>query len=77
MGNWITGAVFFLCIMTSAAQTDSLKVSADSLGMVQMDTVKKNFFYKLFKEDYPNPRSAGMLSLAIPGGGQIYNKRYW
>jgi hypothetical protein len=29
------------------------------------------------KRDYPDPRKAGLLSLIIPGGGQLYNKRWW
>lgn len=29
------------------------------------------------KSKYPNPKKAAFLSLAIPGGGQIYNKRWW
>ena len=38
---------------------------------------RKGFLHRLFKEDYPNPKKALYLSLAIPGGGQIYNKRWW
>ncbi len=38
---------------------------------------KRSFLYRLFKEDYPNPKKAMYLSLAFPGGGQIYNKRWW
>ncbi|MEZ4932360.1 MAG: DUF5683 domain-containing protein [Saprospiraceae bacterium] len=39
---------------------------------------KKNFIGKfLSKEDYPNPKKAIYLSLVFPGGGQIYNKRWW
>ena len=38
---------------------------------------KRRFLYRVFKEDYPNPNKALYLSLAFPGGGQIYNKRWW
>ena len=30
-----------------------------------------------FKKDYPNPTKAMILSFVIPGGGQLYNKKYW
>ncbi|HFA48924.1 MAG TPA: hypothetical protein ENJ95_07905 [Bacteroidetes bacterium] len=40
-------------------------------------TKKRNFIGRIFKNDYPNPKKALYLSLAIPGGGQIYNKRWW
>lgn len=35
------------------------------------------FLYKVFKKDYPNPKTAMLLSFAIPGMGQIYNRRWW
>lgn len=38
---------------------------------------KKGFAYRLFKEDYPNPNKSLFLSLAIPGGGQFYNRKWW
>ena len=41
-------------------------------------TVKKRgFIGRIFKEDYPNPKKALFLSLAVPGAGQLYNKRWW
>jgi hypothetical protein len=45
----------------------------------QRDSIenKSSFVYALFKEDYPNPRKAFFFALAVPGGGQLYNKRYW
>ena len=39
---------------------------------------KKGLIRNIFsKDDYPNPKKALFLSMAIPGGGQIYNKRWW
>lgn len=38
---------------------------------------KERFMYRLWKKDYPNPKKALYLSLAVPGAGQIYNKRWW
>lgn len=31
----------------------------------------------LFKQPYPAPRVALLLSGVVPGAGQVYNKRYW
>jgi hypothetical protein len=58
--------------------TDSLIVSADTTQVVDSLVPKKrNFLYRTFKEDYPNPNKALYLSLMFPAGGQIYNKRWW
>ncbi len=38
---------------------------------------KRGFVKRIFKEDYPSPKRALYLSLAVPGAGQIYNKRWW
>jgi len=35
------------------------------------------FLYKVFKKDYPNPKTAMLLSFALPGMGQVYNRRWW
>lgn len=85
--------VTFFCFANAvfAQQPDSVKFQnlsfgKDSLvmdvGDTQVDTTggetkKRSFVYRLFKEDYPNPNKALFLSLAIPGGGQFYNKRWW
>jgi len=66
--------------------TDSL----DSNQTINADTslqVKKardlqlpTFFTKEFyayKNGYPNPKASLFLSFALPGTGQIYNRKYW
>ena len=30
-----------------------------------------------FSRDYPAPKKAALLSLIVPGAGQLYNKRWW
>lgn len=57
---------------------DSLQT--DSVGTVFSDSIspkKHGFLYRTFKSDYPNPNKALYFSLIIPGGGQLYNKRWW
>lgn len=49
-----------------SASTDSLAVAADSL----QKAVNPNRWI-------PNPTKATWLALVIPGGGQIYNRKYW
>jgi hypothetical protein len=38
---------------------------------------KQGFVKRFFAHKYPNPRKAAFLSLALPGAGQAYNKRWW
>lgn len=77
---------FLLLIFCQAApllgqQPDSLRVVPDSSGVVDTalvaKPVKNGFFYRFVGKDYPNPRKAVLLGLVFPGGGQIYNKRWW
>lgn len=61
---------------------DTLAVLRDTLPptLAAEDTTtakKRSFLYRTFKADYPNPKKALLLSLAIPGAGQLYNKRWW
>ena len=52
--------------MTSAPVLKESEVPADSL--------KKEIDQKIW---IPNPTKATWLALVIPGGGQIYNRKYW
>ncbi|TNE55518.1 MAG: hypothetical protein EP344_13305 [Bacteroidetes bacterium] len=40
-------------------------------------TDKPGFVRRIFTQDYPDPKTAAFLSLALPGTGQIYNKKWW
>lgn len=64
--------ILFYCVGELAAQqVDSTVVET------AMDTLAKKKKENWFSRDYPNPRKAALLSLIIPGAGQLYNKRWW
>lgn len=54
--------------------TSAYVIEADTTAqpVEQPKKERKGFF----SGDYPNPRKAALLSI-IPGGGQIYNKKWW
>lgn len=57
-------------------------IGLDSINTTSADSLetkpkKQGFLYRVWKEDYPNPKKAMLLSFALPGTGQIYNKRWW
>lgn len=69
------------------AQTDTLVVNdvdieVDSIvsdtSISKVKFLSKAHLKEIFgKEKYPNPKLALILSLAVPGAGQLYNKKYW
>lgn len=73
-----------------AVQLDSVKADADEkVDMVVNDSVHgkvytltadsvDNVAIPLTKERFiPNPKKAMWLAIVFPGGGQIYNRKYW
>lgn len=73
--------------MTAEAQTDSIATAvmpdsitenkpiyADSIGTMTGKTVKLRRDWTKWK---PNPKRAMWMALVFPGGGQIYNRKYW
>lgn len=56
----------------------TILTSTPKIESIVLDTtqIKTSFFNKFLKSDYPNPKKAALLSI-IPGGGQIYNKKWW
>lgn len=61
--------VLFLAPATAPAQTTG-PVKIDTAAIVDLDTLPT------LEELKKNPRNA-LLWAAIPGGGQVYNKRWW
>lgn len=60
---------------TATPLLDSI-LTVDSTKVIDSVEVKKGLF-SFFTKDYPNPKKAAYLSLALPGAGQMYNKRWW
>ncbi|MBK7870247.1 MAG: hypothetical protein IPJ74_05935 [Saprospiraceae bacterium] len=60
-----------------AQQTDTLAIPEqrvpDTLIILDSNVVKRGWLSK----DYPNPKKAALLSLIVPGVGQVYNKGLW
>jgi hypothetical protein len=61
---------------TIPAIPDSTFAVLDTLSKKKKKN-KQGLWYRIWKEDYPNPKKALYLSFALPGSGQIYNKRWW
>lgn len=84
---WGMLAVLGMTVCLNAQQpADSTRVGA-ALGRADTlafsgnpDTVrlrKQGPIRRFFTKGYPNPRKAALLSLVLPGAGQVYNKRWW
>jgi len=53
---------------------DSLRAAAVDSGVVMPK--RRNAVARFFTKGYPNPRLAALFGV-IPGGGQMYNKKWW
>lgn len=79
--------ILILCLLFFAnfvfAQNDTIPLPKEELTSdieTPQDSTKKkknNFIVRYWKEDYPNPKKAAVLSLILPGAGQVYNKKGW
>ncbi len=72
----------FLAVNMKAQQPDSLPpVKPDQLLIVhdssEVSPPKPGFVKRILSKNYPNPGTAVWLSLALPGAGQAYNKKWW
>lgn len=66
--------------LNSAIQEDSITIDSlvieESKRSFNTPKVFTRDFYK-YKNGYPNPKASLFLSFALPGTGQIYNKKTW
>ena len=57
------------------AMLEKLEAPVDTTGLMTSETPVRTEIPK--KRFIPNPNRAVWLALVIPGGGQIYNRKYW
>ena len=72
--------LFVFCCLHINAQADSTLVApATDSTIVKDSTILEEVKIRdgWLMRDYPNPKKALIIGLAVPGGGQIYNKRWW
>ena len=75
--------VFFLMVLVAChselrGQNDLPELSSDTLqtdtSVILAPATKRNTFKTIFRGE---PGKAALYSLLIPGGGQVYNKKWW
>jgi len=76
--QWLVRAgLLFLSLSFTGAVQAQRPATVDSAAAVATDTVPEKVPFFDFKSDYINPKKAAILSFALPGAGQAYNKRWW
>ena len=64
-------------IAAQVAVLDSTLTKSDYLGKTSFVRRTWQGATHFIRKDYPNPRKAMFLSLALPGAGQAYNRAWW
>lgn len=65
-----------LCAMVFWA-AENEKVLAQMVDTSTVSPINRPSLLQRTFGGYPNPRTAVVLSLALPGAGQLYNKKWW
>lgn len=77
--KWLIRAGLLVCLNLGFTCTmwAQRPATSDSVMVAPADTIPYKVPFFDFKSDYINPKKAAILSLALPGAGQAYNKRWW
>lgn len=84
----ITTLLLFLCShisLTAQSDTTLLLTPTDTVPLAAIDTTavdslkERGLFRRFFArpDGLPQPKTALILSLAVPGAGQVYNGKWW